>query len=39
MSTVPALNAFIRRHFVHFISLTALLAFLFPGVSQGMRKI
>ena len=37
MSTLPALNAFIRRHFVHFISLTALLAFLFPGVSQGMR--
>jgi len=33
-----ALNNFIRKHFVHLISLTALLAFLFPGVSQGMRS-
>jgi len=35
--TLPALNAFIRRHFVHLISLIVLVAFLFPGVSQAVR--
>ena len=37
ISTLPELNNFIRRHFAHLISLVALVAFLFPGVSQGMR--
>ncbi len=35
LSTV---NAFIRKHFVHLISLVALLAFLTPGVSQAVRS-
>jgi len=35
--TLPALNTFVRRHFVHLISLIVLVAFLFPGVSQAMR--
>ena len=34
LSTV---NGFIRRHFVHLISLVALVAFLTPGVSESVR--
>jgi BASS family bile acid:Na+ symporter len=32
------INAFVRKHFVHLISLLALVAFLTPGVSQSMRS-
>ena len=35
--SLSAVNTFIRSHFVHLISLTALLAFLFPGVSEGVH--
>jgi predicted Na+-dependent transporter len=34
---VKSINGFIRKHFVHLISLIALLAFLTPGVSQTVR--
>src|SRR5262245_7969588 len=30
-------NGFVRKHFVHLISLLALIAFLTPGVSQALR--
>lgn len=36
--SLPTVNAFIRKHFVHLISLVALLAFLTPGVSQEVRS-
>ena len=32
------INGFVRKHFVHLISLIALLAFLTPGVSQSVRS-
>src|SRR5262249_6974198 len=35
--TLPAVNAFVRKHFVHLISLLALLAFLTPEVSRSIR--
>lgn len=31
------INTFVRKHFVHLISLVALVAFLTPGVSQAVR--
>jgi BASS family bile acid:Na+ symporter len=31
-------NTFVRKHFVHLISLLALIAFLTPGVSQAVRS-
>src|SRR5271169_2252311 len=36
--SLPSVNTFIRKHFVHLISLTALVAFLVPGVSQSVRS-
>jgi predicted Na+-dependent transporter len=36
-SILGSINSFIRRHFIHLISLTALLGFLMPGVSQSVR--
>ena len=36
-SNLIAVNRFVRKHFVHLISLLALLAFLTPGVSQKVR--
>jgi bile acid:Na+ symporter, BASS family len=35
---VLAINAFVRKHFVHLISLLALIAFFTPGVSQSLRS-
>jgi predicted Na+-dependent transporter len=35
--TLVTINAFVRRHFVHLISLVALLAFLTPGFSESVR--
>lgn len=35
--TLPAVNAFIRKHFVHLISAIAIVAFFVPGVSQSVR--
>src|SRR5437763_16256769 len=34
---LPELNTFIRKHFVHLISIVAVVAFLTPGVSQTVR--
>ncbi len=34
---LPMVNTFVRKHFVHLISLVALAAFLTPGVSQTVR--
>jgi bile acid:Na+ symporter, BASS family len=34
---IKDINAFVRKHFVHLISATALLAFLFPAVSDSVR--
>ena len=36
--TLPMVNAFIRKHFVHLISLVALLAFLTPGFCAEVRS-
>jgi bile acid:Na+ symporter, BASS family len=36
---VLAINQFLREHFVHLISLLALLAFLTPGVSRVVREV
>jgi len=38
ISTLALGNALIRKHFVHLISLVALVAFLVPGVSQSVRS-
>ena len=35
--TLVTINSFVRRHFVHLISLVALLAFLTPGFSESVR--
>jgi BASS family bile acid:Na+ symporter len=35
--SLQTVNTFVRKHFVHLISVTALLAFLFPSVSQTVR--
>src|SRR6266704_6959213 len=34
---ISKVNIFIRKHFVHVISVTALLGFLTPGLSQTVR--
>jgi bile acid:Na+ symporter, BASS family len=36
-SALLALNNFVRKHFVHLISVTALIAFFTPGISQAVR--
>lgn len=36
-SALPKVNAFVRNHFVHLISLVALLAFLTPNTAQWVR--
>src|SRR5947209_6451367 len=36
--SLPVVNGFIRKHFVHLISFTAFVAFLVPGVSQSVRS-
>jgi bile acid:Na+ symporter, BASS family len=38
LPTLPAINSYIRRHFVHLISVTAVVAFLLPGVSESVRS-
>jgi predicted Na+-dependent transporter len=35
---VARINAFVRKHFVHLISVTALVAFLTPGISSSVRS-
>ncbi|MDB4964947.1 MAG: Sodium Bile acid symporter family protein [Myxococcales bacterium] len=35
---LPTINMFVRKHFVHIISLVALLAFLTPGASHAVRS-
>jgi len=35
---IAPINAFIRRHFVHLISVVSLLSFLVPNVSHAMRR-
>ena len=37
MTRVGRVNVFVRRYFVHLISLLAIIAFLTPGVSQTLR--
>jgi BASS family bile acid:Na+ symporter len=37
-SKLLVVNAFVRKHFVHLISATALIAFLLPGVSTSVRS-
>jgi predicted Na+-dependent transporter len=36
--TLITINTFVRKHFVHLITLLAVLAFLTPGVSQSVRS-
>src|SRR5579863_4595717 len=38
MPALPAINSFVRKHFVHLISVTAVLAFCFPGAADAARK-
>jgi BASS family bile acid:Na+ symporter len=35
---LPSVNGFVRRHFIHLISVTAIVGFLLPGVSQSVRS-
>jgi predicted Na+-dependent transporter len=37
VAKVSGLNLFVRKHFVHLISLTALGAFLTPGIAESLR--